>query len=116
MTVTTKGQGQGADMRLNEREIHGATPMAGDAGSPFIVRETDDKIVLQEGYAGRMKLTATGARFLARKLNRLALRIEKRAAASADTHPQGGDVKQAPAPLSGAVARGSETDAQKEQP
>ena len=67
-------------MRLDEREVHGATPMAGNAGTPLIVRETDSGVIIQEGHSDKLKLTAKSARFLARKLNRLALRIERRAA------------------------------------
>jgi hypothetical protein len=73
----------GAAMRLNEREIHGATPMAGSAKNPIIVLETDDTVIVREGYSDRLVLQASSARFLARKLNRLALRIEKRAEALA---------------------------------
>ena len=38
------------------------------------------------------------------------------ALASVDTHPKGGDAKQAPAPLSGAVPNESEGDAQQPLP
>ncbi len=54
--------------------------MAGKARSPITVKETDDRVLICEGYSDRLDLSAEAARFLARKLNRLALRIEKRAA------------------------------------
>lgn len=62
------------------REIHGASPMAGAAKEPFTLRETDEKIVVFQGFVERMSFTPASARFFARKLYRLARRIEQRAA------------------------------------
>jgi hypothetical protein len=68
------------EMRLNEREIHGAVPMAGSSKDKLIVCEGDRSISIREGWSEKLGLTAPEARHLARKLNRLALRIEKREA------------------------------------
>lgn len=84
-------------MNLDDREVHGAIPEAGLAERPMIVRETDDQVVIHHGFS-EIKLGARSARFLARKLNRLALRIEKRAelswmdAIAPDRSPKGRDV------------------------
>jgi hypothetical protein len=61
------------------REVHGGTMKAGLGQCPTILFEHDDRIIIREGYADCFSLTAHDARWLARKLNRLALRIEKRA-------------------------------------
>ena len=60
------------------REIHGGTMAAGMQDTPILVIERDDAIWISQNGIVRHKLAAHSARFLARKLNRLALRIEKR--------------------------------------
>lgn len=75
-------------MRLNEREIHGGTPMAGTSDKPLLVIETDDRVVIQLNSYTELKLPPGAARFLARKINRIALRIEKRAASGIETEGQ----------------------------
>ena len=54
--------------------------MAGSSKRPITIRETDDRILVEEGFGEKLNLSTNGARYLARKLNRLALRIEKRTA------------------------------------
>ncbi len=64
------------------REVHGGTRMAGTSKTdPLLVFEKDKTILLKRGYH-EISLTPRGARFLARKLYRLALRIEKRSASA----------------------------------
>jgi hypothetical protein len=65
------------------RELHGATPMAGKSSKPVTIRERDNTIAIYEDFFERLILTPASARFMARKLNRVALRIEKRNAAQA---------------------------------
>lgn len=63
------------------REIHGATPMAGTSKDPHTVREEEGAISVYYGSIERLRLTPASARFFARKLYRLARRIEQRQAA-----------------------------------
>lgn len=93
-------------MRLNEREIHGGTPMAGTSDKPLLVIETDDRVVVQLNSYTELKLHPHAARFLARKINRIALRIEKRAASgieapTGDETGTGSAVGESPAPEEG---------------
>lgn len=62
------------------REIHGGTPMAGKAKNPITLRERDTAIAVFQDYTERFELSPKSARFLARQLNRLSLRIERRTA------------------------------------
>jgi hypothetical protein len=60
------------------REVHGAVPQAGKMKNPMTLRETETSIVVSDGWSDRFTLTSAEARFLAAKLNRLALRLERR--------------------------------------
>ncbi len=62
------------------REIHGGTMAAGCQEKPYLVFERDDEVLLLFGVWD-FKLAPHNARWLARKLNRVSLRIEKRLAA-----------------------------------
>lgn len=62
------------------RELHGCFRTSGrekDSGV-WTVRERDTSIVLFQDFSARISMAPADARFLARKLYRLARRIEKR--------------------------------------
>jgi len=71
-------------MRLNEREILGGTLKAGNNETPVVLQERDDKIVVSKGCSTLVKfeISAESARVMARNLQRLARRIEARAASA----------------------------------
>jgi hypothetical protein len=54
--------------------------MAGAAKEPLMLVERDHSIIIRQHFSDRFVLTAEEARWMARKLNHLALRIERRAA------------------------------------
>ncbi len=74
-------------MNLDGREIHGGTVKAGIAEDPLILFEQDDSIIVKKGYYN-FGLSSGSARVLASKLNRLALRIEKRREATKVEEPK----------------------------